>query len=322
MATLSNKVNSLTWNVPIVNPNGTPTHEFMIKWQQQASANASVPDLTTAKAVSAVIDLLGSTVNSLLIRGPNMWGISTLSAVLDTLGNARGDIIFRGASGWTVLAPGTNGQVLTTGGVGADLSWSSASGGGASASSFFLDGTHGYIAEVDSNGILVLDSAGRGVYDTDPVLPAAMVPTDNVTIGVTGAVIGLIQPPSSWFVESQILRGSEISLTSGVAADITHISLSAGEWLIWGNVFVDTTGSMTNLTRWISTVSATEPTPPNRGGKSSEGLPFTSASTAGALVGLTRVLLTSTTTYYLGVLVGLASGSAAAFGYIGARRLS
>lgn len=53
---------------------------------------------------------------------------NTLSAILDhVLGNAQGDIIFRGASGWVVLTPGTNGQVLTTGGAAANPSWTTAS---------------------------------------------------------------------------------------------------------------------------------------------------------------------------------------------------
>lgn len=72
------------------------------------------------------------------------------------------------------IAP-TNGQVLTW--VAADSKWEPVSpAGGAIPSSFWLDGTHGYVAEVDSHGILVLDSSGYGVYDKDPVLPAAMIP--------------------------------------------------------------------------------------------------------------------------------------------------
>jgi len=50
----------------------------------------------------------------------------TASGVLDWLGSTRGQILFRGASGWSVLSAGTAGQVLRTGGSGADPSWTSA----------------------------------------------------------------------------------------------------------------------------------------------------------------------------------------------------
>jgi hypothetical protein len=55
--------------------------------------------------------------------GPGTYAFSTLSALLDTFGPAQGSVLYRGASGWTVLPPGTNGQVLATGGGGANPSW-------------------------------------------------------------------------------------------------------------------------------------------------------------------------------------------------------
>lgn len=45
------------------------------------------------------------------------------STALDWIGSTRGNVLFRDASKWNVLAPGTNGKVLTTGGAGADPSW-------------------------------------------------------------------------------------------------------------------------------------------------------------------------------------------------------
>lgn len=54
----------------------------------------------------------------------------TVSAVLDSLGLTQGDILYRSATGWAVLAPGTSGQVLSTGGAGANPSWIASGGGG------------------------------------------------------------------------------------------------------------------------------------------------------------------------------------------------
>lgn len=51
----------------------------------------------------------------------------TLSEILDFIGSAaQGDVLYRGASAWARLAAGTSGQVLTTGGTGANPSWTTA----------------------------------------------------------------------------------------------------------------------------------------------------------------------------------------------------
>jgi len=54
----------------------------------------------------------------------------TLSALLDKISNTHGAVLYRGASGWTALGAGAAGQVLTSGGAGADPSWQTPAGGG------------------------------------------------------------------------------------------------------------------------------------------------------------------------------------------------
>lgn len=58
----------------------------------------------------------------LQVVGNNLPSIP-LSALLDTLGSAQGSILYRNATGWVVRAPGTAGQVLTSGGAAADPYW-------------------------------------------------------------------------------------------------------------------------------------------------------------------------------------------------------
>jgi hypothetical protein len=83
---------------------------------------------TTAASSYAPPSVANNTIISNVSGGSAAASANTLTQVLDaTAGNARGSIIYRGASAWTVLAPGTNGQVLTTGGTGADPSWASGS---------------------------------------------------------------------------------------------------------------------------------------------------------------------------------------------------
>jgi hypothetical protein len=57
----------------------------------------------------------------------------SLSDLLDlAFGSVRGSVLYRGVSGWAALAPGSSGDVLQSGGVSADPSWASTSGGGGS----------------------------------------------------------------------------------------------------------------------------------------------------------------------------------------------
>jgi hypothetical protein len=64
----------LAYNVPIVNEDGTPSAEFLRKWQEQINVNATIPALSTSTAVSAVLDLVTSTPGSLLLRTSVAWG--------------------------------------------------------------------------------------------------------------------------------------------------------------------------------------------------------------------------------------------------------
>lgn len=53
----------------------------------------------------------------------------TLTTAIDWLSTTQGSVLYRNASAWVALGPGTAGNVLTTGGAGANPSWSAAAGG-------------------------------------------------------------------------------------------------------------------------------------------------------------------------------------------------
>lgn len=88
---------------------------------------------------------------------PNSPAADSISTILDhTLGTIQGDIIFRDAATWNVLPAGTAGQVLVTGGGGANPSWQTLTTYGVGApvalrfeSAIYFDTTgapyHGYV---------------------------------------------------------------------------------------------------------------------------------------------------------------------------------
>lgn len=141
------------------------------------------------------------------------------------------------------------------------------------------------------------------------------------TLGATGGA----NAPSGYvgeYISSTLPAGSAVPATTGTPLNVTSISLSAGDWDVTGTlIFTGGTGAIsTDTVGWTSTTSATQPTFPNNGGIAN--LDVTTPSAFGIVmpVGQQRLVLTSTTTVYLGMAANFAGGSASAYGFIGARR--
>lgn len=123
------------------------------------------------------------------------------------------------------------------------------------------------------------------------------------------------------YISSTVLTGSAVLLTSGASADITSISLTAGDWDVWGNIALNIGAGTVFLTvaAWISATSATPPTLPNGGADSSWAGSTSVAFTL--LAGFTRILVSTTTTIYLSTNVTWSTAQPGAYGFIGARRV-
>ena len=126
----------------------------MLKWNEQNAINGDIPAFNTPAEVSALLDVLGATRGSLLVRTVTGWvilppgtlgkvlashgpgadpaweSLPSVQAYLDSISDVQGSVLYRGASAWSALAPGTAGYVLQTGGASADPSWVAQSGGG------------------------------------------------------------------------------------------------------------------------------------------------------------------------------------------------
>lgn len=122
------------------------------------------------------------------------------------------------------------------------------------------------------------------------------------------------------FVSSLVASGSPVSLTNNTAANVTNISLTAGDWDVEGNVnFSGTTATVTAGTGGISATSATLPTD---GSEVYDGTVTTLLSDLSSVtLPMKRISIAATTTIYLVAKKLFSAGTVVAFGSMNARRV-
>jgi len=178
-----------------------------------------------------------------------------------------------------------------------------------------------------NNGILVT-SAG-GVPSIGNTVGAGLTMpsiTFNTTTGIVGTTTNNNAAAGSVgeLISSVITAGSAIAVgTSNTAKNLTSISLTAGDWDVWGNILhIFASGTnYTALLGWISTTSATQPDASLIDALSGGG----SVPGVGSGIGLTppvqRFSLASTTTIYISQLAVYTVSTITMCGGIYARRV-
>ena len=346
--TKNNTVQPLNWQRPIVAPGGAATDEFQRAWAQQARANASIPDLTTAAAASAVLDLISSAPGSLLARGASAWG--GLASPSDTTKFLNGsatpswaqvtdadlllsDITTNNVSttkhGFAPKAPNDATKFLD--GTGA---YSTPSSGGG-ASSVEDDGTTLYFALTDPSGQLILDPSGNPIF-APIVLPVASLPaaggyisgtlasaTVNKVKGVTDGSAAAAGDVGE-YIHAEVAPGSAVSINNNSQTNLTSISLAAGDWDVYGVVWFAPAASaqITLIESGINTVSGTIPA----GGTlaaTAQDYPsgFAQATSLSVIAGPVRESLSGTATIYLNAYTLFTVGTVTMYGQIRARRI-
>lgn len=133
--------------------------------------------------------------------------------------------------------------------------------------------------------------------------------------------LGILPISGRGNITATVASGSAVALTNATAANVTSISLPAGEWDVSGHVNFALTGATSTLHQ--SGISLTSATLPAQAGGSGLGpdaltqfpLPTTVlTSTYSQKVGPVRVSLTAQTTVYLVAQSTFSVGSEAAYG--------
>lgn len=122
------------------------------------------------------------------------------------------------------------------------------------------------------------------------------------------------------FVNSTILIAGAVSTTNGAVTNITSISLTAGDWDVWGTPVFRFTGLGTAVVGAINTTSATFPAAGNQGYLLFQAS-FANATQQAFPVSVKRLSLPTTTTVYLIGEMDFSTGAASMYGSLSARRV-
>lgn len=127
------------------------------------------------------------------------------------------------------------------------------------------------------------------------------------------------------FISAQVTQGSAVALSTGTPANVTSISLTAGDWDVAGVVgfIAAATTNITSAGAGIGTTSAVLQTIANGGAQMQWGSSgFVPTANAFAVSPMrTRISLAATTTVFLVAQSGFTVAALSAFGLITARRV-
>lgn len=136
---------------------------------------------------------------------------------------------------------------------------------------------------------------------------------DNATAGLVGE-----------YIESNVLLASAISLTAATPANVTSISLTAGDWDVSAIVRIHANNASTSFTQAVASISSTSATldTTNQANITSAAVvPGNGINYCALGVPAARISLASTTTIYLVARATFTVSTAQAYGLISARRV-
>lgn len=146
------------------------------------------------------------------------------------------------------------------------------------------------------------------------------------SVTVAGGIVGTITNDNATalnvgeYVSSLVATGSAVSLTTNATANVTSISLTAGDWDVDG--IVNLNASAATVTAMSGGVTSTSATIPSDGSEGYSGVLLTIASAVDSItLPRKRISIASTTTVYLVGRSTFSAGTVAAFGSITARRV-
>jgi hypothetical protein len=280
----------------------------------QSIATSSSPQFTAVKTGS----ILDSNSNTILQFTTTASAVNYINIVNDVTGGAP-NIAAKGSDtdvALTLSAQGADPVNLVT--QGSILGWYSGT------SSQHLT-RHNLPTTAGAKDITWPDASGTVLLSGQAINTVPSI-TFSSTTGIVGTTTNNNAAAGSvGEVISSVVASTTVTLTTNTAANVTSISLTAGDWNVWGNVVFDGNSATTVVYHagWISTTSATLPANNIYASKpySGAGTAIYSALVDSFVVPLQRISIAGTTTVYLSVQSGFGVNADKAGGAIYARRV-
>jgi hypothetical protein len=124
------------------------------------------------------------------------------------------------------------------------------------------------VASITGTANQVIASASTGAVTLS--LPQSIATTSDVTFDsltfsvTTKGIVGTTTNNNATtgyvgeLITSNVASGTPVTFSTGVVKDLTSISLTAGDWDVWGNIYL-TAAAITAGRVWLSTSSASAP---------------------------------------------------------------
>lgn len=231
-----------------------------------SSTQPNFTDLSGNASLSQLPSISNSSVLGNNSGGTAVPSALTASNVLDFIASTQGDVLYRNSTGWVALAPGTNGQVLTTAGAAANPTWTTVTGTGTVTSVATNNGiTGGTITTTGTIGLATITTGTVLANITGgSAIPIANTPSSILDlIGSTTGDILYRSSGSGWQVlapgsNGQVLTQGASTPSWSNAGTLTNVTIAAGTGIgVSGTCNITTTGT---CTVGMSTARQTLPT--------------------------------------------------------------
>jgi len=289
-----------------------------------ATANNGLP-VTGNTGIPSILAGPGTTGNFLQSNAAAAPSWST--ATFPSVGGAAGNILISNGTNYiasTSLWPntvGTAGKILRSDGTVNAYTTSTYPDTNAVSTLLYASSANVMAALATANSSILVTNSG-GVPSWSTTLPAFT--TSSITFSpTTGGIVGTTTNDNvaagkvGEFVSSVIASASAVSLADATATNVTSISLTAGDWDVWGNTTINCpTNDGVTMYGWVSSTSATLPDI-----SLVSGSVKAAQTTVAVSVPQLRFSLSGTTTIYLSAYATTAAGTRNACGGIYARRV-
>jgi hypothetical protein len=266
-------------------------------------------------------------ITSVLTTKGDILGFSTVDARIP-VGSTNGQVL-QANSGATVgvsystptypSASGTAGKILRSDGTNNLYTTSTFADTYAASTLLYSNGANTVTGLATANSSILVTN-GSGVPAWSTTIPSHT--TGTITFSpTTGGLVGTTTNDNTSagnvgeFISSNIASGSPVSYTTGITKNLTSISLTAGDWDVWGNYLMSAT-AVSQTTFAFNTTSGTFPDSSLRCTIN----PGATTASVGMCIPYQRFSLSGTTTVYV---VGSSnfSGTGTCVGGIYARRV-